>query len=89
MSIAFVHFGCILSFHTASAIVLSVCNMVGDCSCTISSNTILMYTALHAMLYIAASSADVADLMTCLIIWEMLRIALLNCGIVASLDKKK
>ena len=89
MSIAFVHFGFILSFHTSYAILLSVCNMVGDFSCTISSNTILMYTTLHAMMYIATSSADVADLMTCLIIWEMLRIALLICGIVASLDKKK
>ena len=89
MSIDFVRFGCILPLHTASAITLSVCNGVGGCLCPIYSSIILMYTALRAMMYSAASSASVADVMTCLIMWAMLRIAPLFCCIVALLDKKK
>ena len=48
-----------------------------------------MYTASRAMMYSADSLAVVADVMTCLIMWAMLRIAPLFCGIVISLDKKK
>ena len=89
MFITFVHFGFIMPLYTASAIVLSVCNGVGGCLCHISSNTIMMYTASCDMMYSAASSASVADVMTCLIMWAMLRTAPFFCGIVASLDKKK
>ena len=50
MSIAFVHFGSILTLHTVSAIALSVCNGVGGCLSPISYNTILMCTASRAMM---------------------------------------
>ena len=89
MSIAFVCFGCIFLLQTAYAIMLSVCNGVGGCLCPISSKIILMYTASRAMMYSAASSASVADVMTCLIMCVMLKIAPLFWGIVALLDKKK
>ena len=89
MSIAFVRFGCIFPLHTASAIALSVFNGVGGCLCPIFSLIILMYTALRSMMYSAASSASVADVMTCLIVFVMLRIALLFWGIVDYLDKKE
>ena len=89
MSIAFVHFGYILPLHTVSAIALSVCNQVGGYLCLISFSTILMYTASRAMMYIAASSASSADVMTCLIMWVMLRIAPFFCGIVSFFDKKE
>ena len=89
MFIAFVCFGCILPLHTASAIALSVFNGAGGLPCHVSSSIILMYTASHAMMHSAASSALVVYVMTYLIMWEMLIIAPLFCGIVASLDKKK
>ena len=75
--------------HNASAIALPVCNGVGGCLCTIFPNTILMYIASRAMTYSAARSASVVDVMTCLIMWEMLIIAPLFSGIVDSLYKKK
>jgi hypothetical protein len=68
MSIAFVRFGCIFPLITPSAIELSVCIGVGGCLCPISSKIILMYTDSRAMIYNAASSASVADVMTCLMI---------------------
>ena len=89
MSIAFVHFGCILPLHTEYAIALSVCNGVVGWLCPISYNIIMMYNASHAMMYSAASSDSVADVMTCLIMWAMLIIVPLFWGIIASLDKKK
>ena len=89
MSIALVRFGCIFPLHTASAMALYVCNGVGGCLCPIYSNIILVYTASRAMMYSAASSASVADVMTCLIMCVMLKIAPLFWGIVALLDKKK
>ena len=89
MSIAFVSFGCILTLHTASAIVLSICNGVGGCLCPIYSSTILMYDASRVMMYSTTSSASVADFVACLIMWAMLIIMSLFCGIVALLDKKK
>ena len=75
MSITFVSFVCILPLHTASVIALSVCNGVGGCLCPISSSIILMYIASRTMMYSAASSDSVADVMTCLIMWEMSIIA--------------
>ena len=48
----------------------------------------MMYTDLRAMMYSATSSAYVAYVMTCLILWEMLIIVPLFCGIITSLDKK-
>ena len=87
MPIDFVCFGCILPLHTASVIALSICNGVGGFLCPISSIIILIYTASRAMIYGAASLDSTDDVMTCLIMWEMLRIAPLFCGIVASLDK--
>ena len=89
MSIDFVLFGCILPLHTESAITLSVCNGVGGCLCPIYYSITLVYTALHAMMYSAASSASVADVMMCSIMWMMLIIAPFFCGEFASLDKKK
>ena len=89
MSVAFVNFGCILPFHSASVIAFSVCNEFVGCLCPISYNIILVYTSSRVTMYIVASSASVADGMTCLIRWVMLIIALLFCGIFASLDKKK
>ena len=85
MSISFVRFGCIFLLHTASVIEFFVCNGVGGCLCPISSKIILMYTASCAMMYSAASSASVADVMMCLIMCVMLRIAPLFWGIFASL----
>ncbi len=57
-------FGCYM-LMTASAMVLSVCMGVAGCVCPISSNIILIYTASLAIIYSAASSASVADVMTC------------------------
>ena len=48
-----------------------------------------MYTASFAMMYNAASSAYVADDMTCFIMCAMLRIAPLFAGISVSSDRKK
>ena len=89
ISIAFFLFGCILPLTTASAIELSVCSGVGGCLCPIYSKIILMYTASLAMMYKAANSASVAYDITCFIIWAMFRTALLFCGMVELLDKKK
>ena len=89
MSIAFVRFGCIFPLHAASAIALSVCNGVVGCLCLISSKIILMYTDLRAMRYSSASLASVADFMTCLIIFVMLRIVPVFWGIVDLFDKNK
>ena len=89
MSIDFFLFGCILPLHTGSAIALAVCNGDGGWLCPIYSSIIVMYTASRTMMYSAASLTSVADVMICLIMWAMLRIAPLFCGIVASLDKKK
>ena len=75
MSMAFVRFGVILPLTTPSAIELSVCNGVGGCGCPISSRMILMYTASRAIMYNAASSASVADVMTCLILCAMFNMA--------------
>ena len=67
MSIAFDCLGVIFALMTASAMALSVCMGVDGCLCPISSNIILMYTASLAIMYSAASSASVADVITCLI----------------------
>ena len=88
MSIGF-FFGCIFLLHTVYSITLSVFNGVGGCLCPLSSYTTIMYTALRVMMYSADRSTSVDDVMTCLIMWEMLRIAPLFCGIVVSLDKNK
>ncbi len=48
---------------------------VAGCLCPIYSNIILIYTASRAIMYSAASSAFVADIMTCLKMWAMLRMA--------------
>ena len=89
MSIALVRLGCILPLHTASAVALSVCNGVEDCLWPISVNTILIFTASRAMMYNAANSASVADVMTCLMMCAMLSTAPLLAGIVALLERKK
>ncbi len=89
MSIAFVRLGCILPLHTASAAALSVCNCVEGCLWPISVNTILIYTASRAMMYNAANSASVADVMTCLMMCAMLSTAPLLAGIVALLEREK
>ncbi len=89
MSIALVRLGCILPLHTASAVALSVCNGVEGCLWPISVNTILIYTASRAMMYNAANSASVADVMTCLMMCAMLSMAPLLAGIMASLERKK
>ena len=88
-SIAFVRFGVILPLITASAIELSVCSGVGGCLCPISSRTICIYTASLDMMYSAADSASVADVITCLMMCAMLSTVPLFCGIVALFDKKK
>ena len=72
MSIALVRFGCILPLMMASAIALSVCRGVGGCLCSNSLSMILMYTALHAMMYSPACSASVADDKPFLIMCAML-----------------
>ena len=89
MSIALVLLGCILPLHTASAVALSVCSGVAGCLCPISVNTILIYTASRAMMYSAANSASVADVMTCLMMCAMLSTVSLLAGIVALLERKK
>ena len=89
MSIALIHFCCIFPLHIASAMMLSVCNVVGGCLCPIYSNIILMYTGLRAIMYSADSLDSIVDVMACLIMCAMLRIAPLFWGIVASLYKKK
>ena len=89
MSVAFVHFGCIFPLHTASAIVIYVCNGVGGLLCPISYNIILMYKASRAMMCGANSLASVDDVMTWLIMCVMLIIALLFWGIIDLLDKNK
>ena len=89
MSIAFVRFGVILPLTTPSAIELSVCNGVGGCGCPISSKMIRMYTASRAMMYNAPNSASVADDMTCLMMWAILRRAPLFVGTSPPLERKK
>ena len=89
MSMAFVLFGCIFQLVTASAIELSVCSGVVSYLCPISSRIVLMYTALRAIMYNAASSTSVADVIKCFIMCAMLSTAPLFGGIVESLDKKK
>ena len=89
MSIALFHLGCILPLHTASDVALSVSNGVEGCLWPISVNTIPIYTASRAMMYNAANSASVADVMTCLMMCAMLSTAPLLAGIVASLERKK
>ena len=89
MSIAVVHLGCILPLHTASAVALSICSGVAGCLWPISVTTILIYTASHAMMYSAANSALVADVMTCLMMCAIFSTAPLLAGIVALLDRKK
>ena len=63
MSMDFVLLVCTFSLQTASDIELSVCSDVGGCLCPSSSRIIRMYTASLAMMYNAASSASVADVM--------------------------
>ena len=89
MSMYFVCLGCIFPFTTMSAIKMSVCNSVGGCLCHILSRIILIYIALRAMMYSAASSILVANDMTCLIICAMLSIAALLVGTSAPLERKK
>ena len=89
ISIAFVRFGCILTFTTASSIELSVCNGVGGCLCPISSKMVLMYTASLSIMYNATNYDSVADDMTCFIMCNMLRNDLLFCGMVEPLDREK
>ena len=89
MSIALVRLGCILPLHTASAVALSVCSGVAGCLWPISVNTILVYTSSRAMMYSAANSASVADVMMCLMMGVIFSTVLLLAGIVASLDRKK
>ncbi len=72
MSIALVHVGCILPLMTVSAIALSVCRGVGGCLCPNSLSMILVYTALHAMMYSPPNSALVANDMTFFITCAML-----------------
>ena len=80
MSIAFERLGVFFALISASAIALSVCMGVAGCLCPISSNIILIYTASLAIIYSAASSASVADVITCLMMWAMLRMAPLLGG---------
>ena len=57
--------------------------------CPITSKMIRMYTASRAILYNAANNSFVYNDITCFIMWDMLSTALLFCGMVESLDKKK
>ena len=74
---------------TSSAIELSVCSGVVGCGCPISSRMILMYTASRVMMYNTASSASVADDITCLIMCAMLSRDPLLEGIPPPFDRKK
>ena len=49
----------------------------------------MMYTDSLGMIYNAANSASVADVMMCLMMCAMLSTAMLFCGMVASFDRKK
>ena len=89
MSIALVRLGVIFPLYILSAAALSVCSGMAGCGCPISLRMILMYTASLAMMYSAASSASVADVMTCLMMCAILSTAPLFCGMVALLDRKK
>ena len=89
MSIAFVRFGCIFPLTTPSAIELSVCKGVGGCGCLISLSMILMYTASRAIMQRAASSASVAEVITCLMMCAILSKAPLLVGISPPLERKK
>jgi hypothetical protein len=89
MSIVSVRCVGILPLMTASANALSVCSGVGGCLCPNSLSMILMYTALHAIMYNTVSSASVADDMMFLIMCAMLSTAPLCGGTVVSLERKK
>ena len=80
MSIAFDRLGVIFALMTASDMALSVCMGVAGCLCPISSNIIHIYTTSLAIICSASSSASVADVMTCLMMWAMLRMAPLLGG---------
>ena len=79
---AFLRFGCILPFITASAVELSICIGMGGCLCPISSEMIMIYTASLDMMYKAANYASVANDITCFIMWDMLRTDPLFCDMV-------
>jgi hypothetical protein len=81
MSIAFDYLGVMFALMTASTIALSCCMGVAGCLCPISSNIICIYTASCAIMYSAASLAFVADVMMCLMMWAMLRMAPLLGGL--------
>ena len=83
MSMAFVRLGCTLPFITASAIELSVCMGVGGCLCPSSSKIIRIYTASRAIMYSAASSASVAEDITCLMTCAIFKMAPLFGGMLA------
>ena len=89
MSIAFDRLGVIFALMTTSDMALSVCMGMAGCLCPISSNIIHIYTTSLAIIYSAASSASVADVITCLMMWAMLRMAPLLGGISALVDMKK
>ena len=90
MSIALVHFGCILQLMIGSAISLSVCRGVGSCLCPNPLSMLLLCTVLHTMIYNPTSSASVADDMTFLIMGAMLiSTASLLGGRVMLLERKK
>ena len=88
MSISFFLLGCTFFVTTACAAKFSVYIGVLGCGCPISDSVILCGTASLALIYIALISASDADVMTALMIWDILKTASLLAGIAALLDMK-
>ena len=89
MSIALVRLSVILPLNILSTILLSVWCGVGGFAYNSSSRMIMMYTASLEMMLILVSSYSVADVVTCLMMCEILSTAPLFGGTDVSLDSKK
>ena len=78
-----------LLFTTPSAMVLSVCIGVGDCLCPKYSSVVCAGMVSRQLMKRAPISASIADDMTVLMIWEIVRIEQLLLGMGSLLDMKK
>ena len=89
MSMTLVCFVLIFQLMTSSAMELSVWSRVGGCVWPSSSSMIRIYTVSRTIIHKPFNSASVSDVMTCVMMCAMLRMAPLLAGIVVLLERKK
>ena len=89
MSMDLVALGVMRLVRTPCAVELSVCIGVFGCGWPNSTSVVRIGTANFALMKSAPNSASAAELITALMICEMLRMAPLLRGISSSLDMKK